>query len=238
MLDLAQEAGGRVKFVAHGRYGVLDRRMAALPHHREQNLLFLGHVAVQLIPQGQERLSQPDRGFLVVAMHGHDLLGQRDQPVHLDPMGLVVAGENVVDQGCDVATKSALQNIHIGDFNISDFQAANTVSTAADLNIDITGCAAGITGADVLFSGEADTLAPTLLKLTDTGGSGGMATGIAVQILDAQSQQEIPLNQVQPLTPLKAGDNTPKYQLRYKSTKAGATGGNATAVLYFDLVYQ
>ena len=73
---------------------------------------------------------------------------------------------NVVDQGCDVATKSALQNIHIGDFNISDFQAANTVSTAADLNIDITGCAAGITGADVLFSGEADTLAPTLLKLT------------------------------------------------------------------------
>ncbi|EFD5221476.1 fimbrial protein, partial [Escherichia coli] len=23
-----------------------------------------------------------------------------------------------------------------------------------------------------------------------------------------------------------------------KSTKAGATGGNATAVLYFDLVYQ
>ena len=143
-----------------------------------------------------------------------------------------------VDQGCDVATKSALQNIHIGDFNISDFQAANTVSTAADLNIDITGCAAGITGADVLFSGEADTLAPTLLKLTDTGGSGGMATGIAVQILDAQSQQEIPLNQVQPLTPLKAGDNTLKYQLRYKSTKAGATGGNATAVLYFDLVYQ
>ncbi len=63
---------------------------------------------------------------------------------------------NVVDQGCDVATKSALQNIHIGDFNISDFQAANTVSTAADLNIDITGCAAGITGADVLFSGEAE----------------------------------------------------------------------------------
>lgn len=102
---------------------------------------------------------------------------------------------NVIDQGCDVTTKSALQNIHIGDFNISDFQTANTVSTAADLNIDITGCAAGITGADVLFSGEADSLAPTLLKLTDTGGSGGMATGIAVQILDAQTQQEIPLNQ-------------------------------------------
>lgn len=59
---------------------------------------------------------------------------------------------NVVDQGCDVATKSALQNIHIGDFNISDFQAANTVSTAADLNIDITGCAAGITGADVFLA--------------------------------------------------------------------------------------
>ncbi|QGX87707.1 fimbrial protein [Escherichia coli] len=140
---------------------------------------------------------------------------------------------NVVDQGCDVATKSALQNIHIGDFNISDFQAANTVSTAADLNIDITGCAAGITGADVLFSGEADTLAPTLLKPTYSRQRSGNAGTYPMQ-----SQQEIPLNQIQPLTPLKAGDNTLKYQLRYKSTKAGATGGNATAVLYFDLVYQ
>ncbi|MGQ7157622.1 hypothetical protein ACUODF_49785, partial [Escherichia coli] len=28
---------------------------------------------------------------------------------------------NVVDQGCDVATKSALQNIHIGDLNIVFF---------------------------------------------------------------------------------------------------------------------
>lgn len=145
---------------------------------------------------------------------------------------------NVIDQGCDVSTRSALQNIHIGDFNISDFQAANTVSAAANLDIDITGCAAGITGAEVLFSGESDPQMPTLLKLTDTGGSGGMATGIAVQILDANTQQEIPLNQLQSITPLKAGDNTLQYQLRYKSTRAGATGGNATAVLYFDVVYQ
>lgn len=145
---------------------------------------------------------------------------------------------NVVDQGCDAVTKGALQNIHIGDFNIGGFQAADTVSTTTDLNIDIIGCTTGITDADVLFSGKADTLIPTLLKLTDTDGSGDMATGIAVQVLDVQSQQEIPLNQVQPLTPLEAGDNTLEYQLHYKSTKARTTGGNATAVLYFDLVYQ
>lgn len=36
---------------------------------------------------------------------------------------------NVVDQDCDVATKSALQNIHIGDFNISDFQPAGCIRT-------------------------------------------------------------------------------------------------------------
>lgn len=145
---------------------------------------------------------------------------------------------NVIDQGCDVSTNSALQNIHIGEFNISDFQTANVVSSAAALNIDINGCASGIEGAKIYFSGEADPLAPTLLKLTDTDGNGGMATGIAVQILDARTQQEIPLNQTTALYPLKAGDNTLNYQLRYKSTKAGATGGNATAVLYFDLVYQ
>lgn len=145
---------------------------------------------------------------------------------------------NVVDQGCDVSTTSALQSVHIGDFNISEFQAANIVSPAAALDIEINGCAAGIQGAKIYFSGEADPQVPTLLKLTDTSGKGGMATGIAVQILDAQTQQEIPLNQVSALYPLKAGDNILKYQLRYKSTKAGATGGNANAVLYFDLVYQ
>ncbi|MFC3190128.1 fimbrial protein [Pseudocitrobacter faecalis] len=145
---------------------------------------------------------------------------------------------NVIDQGCDVATSSAMQNVFIGNFNISDFQAANAVSASADLNIDINGCAAGIQDARVYFSGESDPLAPTLLKLTDTGGSGNMATGIAVQIIDAQTQEEIPLNSLTARYPLKAGDNELKYKLRYKSTKEGATGGNATAVLYFDLVYE
>lgn len=145
---------------------------------------------------------------------------------------------NVIDQGCDVATSSAMQNVFIGNFNISDFQAANAVSASADLTIGIIGCAAGIQDARVYFSGESDPLGPTLLKLTDTGGSGNMATGIAVQIIDAQTQEEIPLNSLTARSPLKAGDNELKYKLRYKSTKEGATGGNATAVLYFDLVYE
>ncbi len=145
---------------------------------------------------------------------------------------------NVIDQGCDVATSSAMQNIFIGNFNISDFQDANAVSGSADLTIDINGCAAGIEGAKVYFSGDSDPLAPTLLKLTDTGGGGNMATGIAVQIIDAQTQEEIPLNRLTARNPLQAGDNELKYKLRYKSTKTGATGGNATAVLYFDLVYE
>ncbi|AGB78825.1 P pilus assembly protein, pilin FimA [Enterobacteriaceae bacterium strain FGI 57] len=145
---------------------------------------------------------------------------------------------NVIDQGCDVATSSAMQNVFIGNFNISEFQAANAVSASADLTIDINGCAAGIQDARVYFSGESDPLAPTLLKLTDTGGSGNMATGIAVQILDAQTQEEIPLNSQTARYPLKAGDNALRYKLRYKATKEGATGGNATAVLYFDLVYE
>ncbi|STI87048.1 fimbrial-like adhesin protein [Escherichia coli] len=56
--------------------------------------------------------------------------------------------------------------------------------------------------------------------------------GLPCKFLMRKVSKKSPLNQVQPLTPLKAGDNTLKYQLRYKSTKAGATGGNATAVLY------
>lgn len=145
---------------------------------------------------------------------------------------------NVVDQGCDIASESALQNIHIGDFNISDFQTVGTVSDAADLNIEINGCAAGIQGALVTFSGEAEASAPTLLKLSDSGSGSSMATGIAVQIVDGQTLAEIPLNQQAASYPLTAGNNTLRYKLRYKAVAANATGGDATAVLYFDLVYQ
>ncbi|MCW4712680.1 hypothetical protein M8B99_10545 [Enterobacter hormaechei subsp. hoffmannii] len=53
------------------------------------------------------------------------------------------------------------------------------------------------------------------------------------------TRASVPINNTEsPLYPLLPGDNTLTFFLRYKSTLPTVTTGNATAVMYFDLLYQ
>ncbi|MDE9612362.1 type 1 fimbrial protein [Citrobacter portucalensis] len=142
-------------------------------------------------------------------------------------------------QGCDVSPESANQNIRIGDFSVSDYKTAGTVSPAADLYITITGCTA-TPYAQVYFSGESDDNEPELLKLSGDTQNGNTAVGIAVQILDGNTLAEIPLNQQSSTwTQVSTKSDTQyHYKLRYKSTRADVKSGNAAAVLYFDVIYK
>ena len=65
-----------------------------------------------------------------------------------------------------------------------------------------------------------------------------MATGIGVQILDANQNPISINNSDSDVYPLVEGDNTLDFYLRYKSTKTDVTAGDATAVMYFDMNYQ
>ena len=81
---------------------------------------------------------------------------------------------------------------------------------------------------------------PTLLALSDNGKGtpGRMATGLGVELLDS-NRTPIPINNTESsLYPLLPGDNTLTFYLHYKSTLPVVTSGNATAVMYFDLLYQ
>lgn len=83
-------------FMAHSVDRRRDHRMPALAHHREQDLFRLGHVAFQLIRQGQQRFGLAKRGRFTVAMPGFHLLRQRDQAVGFAAVGVMVAGQDMV----------------------------------------------------------------------------------------------------------------------------------------------
>lgn len=85
-----------------------------------------------------------------------------------------------------------------------------------------------------------DTNNSDLLALSDTGKgtAGEMATGIGVELLNA-GMNPIKINNTESeIYPLKQGDNSLTFNLRYKSTLPEVTTGNATAIMYFDLLYQ
>ena len=84
--------------VPHRPDRVDDHRMAALPHHREQHLFFLGNVVFQIVTQRDQRLGQAKRGLVMVAVDGFHLLRQGDQPIHLGAVGRMIPGQDMLDQ--------------------------------------------------------------------------------------------------------------------------------------------
>ncbi|QMD48583.1 fimbrial protein [Citrobacter freundii] len=142
------------------------------------------------------------------------------------------------DFACDVSLATANQTVHIGDFDIRDYTTPGSVSPAVDFSIDITNCDTGYLSSQVYFSGQSDDNDANLLKLSGDASSGDAASGIAVQILDS-TLKEIPLNSRTDWTLMKKSSGvTLHYKLRYKSTIREVKGGNAAAVLYFDVLYQ
>ena len=155
-----------------------------------------------------------------------------DNGVEIDMSGTVIAST------CDVETADTLQTIFIGNFASTLFTTVGDVSPTADLLIRLNNCSSGISGATVTFSGTPDNDNNKLLALSDTSGSGGMATGVGVEILDA-NKNSVAINADSESQPLKEGDNnTLTFFLRYKATKIPVTAGNASSVMYFDLSYQ
>ncbi|TNV17208.1 fimbrial protein [Buttiauxella sp. B2] len=142
----------------------------------------------------------------------------------------------ILSRTCEV--ESQTQTVDIGQFAATNFTSTGSVSAAKAFDIKLTGCGSAASGTLLGFSGTSDADNPTLLALTDTDATGGMATGVGVEILDS-NQQALAINDPSPhLYGLTPGDNSLAFYLRYKSTQDVVIPGNATAVMYFDLQYQ
>lgn len=144
----------------------------------------------------------------------------------------------IVAETCDVDISSKDQSINIGTFSPEDFPTVGSTTIFKPLGITLRNCTQGISGAKVYFTGSQDKDNSDLLALEDTDGTGQMASGVGVQILDV-NQKPVPINNaVSELYSLTKGMNTLAFYLRYKSTLPSVKAGNATAVMYFDLQYQ
>jgi len=146
----------------------------------------------------------------------------------------------IVGESCNVDTNSAKQTIDLGEFTTEEFPRVGATTPEKQFAITLKNCTRAIGGTTVWFTGDADANDPTLLALSDTGKGTQhmMATGLAVELLDS-ARASVPINNTEsPLYPLLPGDNTLTFFLRYKSTLPTVTTGNATAVMYFDLLYQ
>lgn len=139
----------------------------------------------------------------------------------------------IVDAGCDISTNST-NAVVLGDFQASTFNVVGTTTQPKPLSISLTNCSSNIKGSSVYFSGTADVNDKSLLALSTTGTP---AKGVAVQLLDSNNAV-VAINTTSNVYTLKAGDNNLQFSLRYKSTLATVTAGDANAVLYFDMNYQ
>lgn len=166
----------------------------------------------------------------VILMSGNTLANQELGRGSMQFTGVLLLEECVVD------ASSAVQSIHIGDYSSYLFQQAGSVSPAKSFSIVLKNCTAGIDGTKIFFSGTPDNDNQDLLALSNTGSS-AMATGIGIEILD-ESGRAIKLNEESNQYPLEQGDNTLNFQLRYKSTLPQVTAGDASAVMYFDMIYR
>ena len=83
---------------AHHRDGHGRHRAMAARQQREQHLLFLLHVALQLLAHGAQVLGQPGGAVRAVGVHLLHLQRQPDQLRQLLAMHLVVARQDVIDQ--------------------------------------------------------------------------------------------------------------------------------------------
>lgn len=142
---------------------------------------------------------------------------------------------NIIAESCDVDTANL--NVHIGDFPQNSFETVGAVSPSREFDIKLLNCSPGISGTYITFSGISDANNADLLALSDTSESGGMASGVAIQVL-GNTNAPIALNKPSMLLSLVAGDNDLKFKLRYKATAIPVKPGNATSVMYFDMTYQ
>ncbi|WP_368540802.1 fimbrial protein [Enterobacter soli] len=143
----------------------------------------------------------------------------------------------VLASSCDLDSSSAQQTVHLGSFASTAFKNVGDTTTDAPLDITLTNCGENIVGAKITFSGTQDADNPQLLALTDTGSGSALASGVAVELMD-KSRAVIPINSTTAQYPLGAGNNTLNFLLHYKATRIPVSGGNGTAVMYFDVSYQ
>ena len=148
--------------------------------------------------------------------------------------GTVKFKGNILDTACTVDSGSADQTVTLGDIAKAAFKAKDDTAAPTKFSIKLTACPTGTV--NVKFDGVSDPANLDLLKL-DTGQT---ATGVAIQITDAQNNL-IKLHESNSLSAVTVATDktaTMNFIARYQATSATVGSGTANATSQFTVIYN
>lgn len=147
----------------------------------------------------------------------------------------------IVNAACAVSAASTNQTVNMGQYRTAFFTGVGVRSNAVPFTINLEDCDTSVsTTASTAFSGSADATDPTVLTTSNiSGGAGGAAAGVGIEIADSLGKVLTPNGTVFS-TPQKLidGANVLSFTARYKSTKASVTPGEADANATFTMQYN
>lgn len=97
--DQGDVSGVVIMVGPHHRDGMRDAGTAPCAHGRKQDHFLLGHVTLQLLRQCCESAGQPDWRIGIVRVDPFDPVRKRYKRRELPPVRVVIARQDVVDQG-------------------------------------------------------------------------------------------------------------------------------------------
>jgi type 1 fimbria pilin len=147
---------------------------------------------------------------------------------------LVSVTGRLIGNTCTVSADSKEINVPLGNISIRQFGESDAVSSVkTPFFINLEECYEGFSGLKISFIGTPDTLNPQLLKTEDGG-----ATGVAVQLLDANSNL-IPVGkQTEVYGSAGANSVQMKFYARLAATSVPVTAGDVSAIATWVMEYQ
>lgn len=144
----------------------------------------------------------------------------------------------IVDSPCSISPGATNLVVPLGKVSRASLEgAAGKLSTPAQFQIQLTDCSAAAKGASITFSGVPDTVQKDALALANSGGLEPNATGVAVQVRDA-NRAKIALGSESANYVLGQGSNNLRFEASYVSTGNTVTPGPANATAQFTVNYK
>lgn len=146
----------------------------------------------------------------------------------------------IVNAACAISADSVDQTVKLGEYRTAHFKATGDKSGIVPFNINLVDCDTEVSEkAIVKFNGVADLNDATVLAVSNTAnGASGAATGVGIEIADAQGKVLTPNNIVTSSEyTLNNGNNSLGFSARYKSTTDTVTPGEANADATFTISY-
>ncbi|WP_034948041.1 fimbrial protein [Erwinia oleae] len=148
---------------------------------------------------------------------------------------------SITDASCNIDTESASQVVDLGKWAGNYFTAAGTATTKTPFHIKVQDCPESVTSVAVLFDGNHDATDKNLLAI-DAGENA--ATGIAIELYEANQSEKISVGSISEAYPVNAGSNDNDgsadltFYADYRSIAENVTAGDANGVANFNMIYN